>query len=242
MKEIFQALSRSSKKPSGQKWKVSPLKRYRQLWSQLEVVQGIVCRTYTPDSAGDSVTVPVLPQPLQQQALQSNHDTPSAGHLGVDKTLHRLRHEAYWVGMAGDIETYCRQCTRCQQSKAPAPIRAPLTSVPIGKPWQMIAVDILEVPVSRNNNRYLLVIQDYFTKWADAIPLHDQTALSVTTALVNVFSRFGIPDIVHSDQGRNFESTLLKQTLEAFGVSKTRTTAYHPQRDCMVERFNRSLL
>ena len=242
MKEIFQALSRSSKKPSGQKWKVSPLKRYRQLWSQLDIVQGIVCRTYTPDPAGDSVTVPVLPQPLRQQALQSSHDTPSAGHLGVDKTLHRLRHEAYWVGMAGDIETYCRQCTRCQQSKAPAPIRAPLTSVPIGKPWQMIAVDILEVPVSRNNNRYLLVIQDYFTKWADAIPLHDQTALSITTALVNVFSRFGIPDIVHSDQGRNFESTLLKQTLEAFGVSKTRTTAYHPQGDGMVERFNRSLL
>ena len=131
VKEIFQALSRSSKKPSGQKWKVSPLKRYRQLWSQLEVVQGIVCRTYTPDPAGDSVTVPVLPQPLRQQALQSSHDTPSAGHLGVDKTLHRLRHEAYWVSMAGDVETYCRQCTRCQQSKAPAPIRAPLTSVPI---------------------------------------------------------------------------------------------------------------
>ena len=64
----------------------------------------------------------------------------------------------------------------------------------------MIAVDVLEVPVSRNN-RYLLVIQDYLTKWADAIPLCDQTALSITTALVNLFSRFGIPDTVRSDQG-----------------------------------------
>ena len=78
----------------------------------------------------------------------------------------------------------------------PAPIRAPLTSVPIGKPWQTVAVDILEVPVSRNN-RYLLVIQDYFTKWAEALPFHDKTALSITTALVNLFSRFGHPDIVH---------------------------------------------
>ena len=206
------------------------------------MVDGIVYRIYTPDPAGGTVTVPVLPQPLRQQALQSSHDIPSAGHQGVDKTLHRLRREAYWVNMAGDVETYCRQCTRCQQCKAPAPIRAPLTSVPIGKPWQMIAVDILEVPVSRHNNRYLLVIQDYFTKWAEAIPLRDQTALSITTALVNLFSRFGIPDIVHSDQGRNFESTLLKQTLEAFGTTKTRTTAYHPQGDGMVERFNRSLL
>ena len=57
-----------------------------------------------------------------------------------------------------------------------------------------------------------------------------------------MFSRFGIPDIVHSDQGRNFESTLMKQTLEVFGIAKTRTTAYHHQGDGMVERLNRSLL
>jgi len=82
------------------------------------------------------------------------------------------------------------------------------------------------------------VLGDYFTKWAEAIPLHDQTALSITTAHVNLFSRFGIPAFVHSDQGRN----LLKQTLEAFGTTKTRTTAYHPQGDGMVEQFNRSLL
>ena len=131
MKEIFQALSQSSKKPSGWKWKYPPLNRYRQLWSQLKVVDSIICRTYTPDPTGNAVTVPVLPQSLRQQALQSSHDSPSAGHLGVDKTLHRLCHEAYWVSMAGDVETYCWQCTRCEQSKAPAPIRASLTSMPM---------------------------------------------------------------------------------------------------------------
>ena len=89
VKEIFRALSQSSRKPSGQKWKSSPLNRYRQLWSQLD---GIVCRTYTPDPTGDTVTVSVLPQSLR---LQSCHDAPSAGHLGVDRTLHRLRSEAY---------------------------------------------------------------------------------------------------------------------------------------------------
>ena len=104
-------------------------------------------------------------------------------------------------------------------------------------------MDILEVPLSRNNNRYLLVVQDYFTKWATAIPLPDQTAIRITAELVKLFSIFGVPDIVHSDQqGRNFESTILRQILETFGVSKSRTTAYHPQCDGMVERFNRSLL
>ena len=91
----------------------------------------------------------------------------------------------------------------------------------------MIAVDILEVPVSSNNNRYLLVLQDYFTKWADAIPLIDQTAARITGEL-KLFSIYGQPDVVHSDQGRNSESSILAQTLEAFGVSKSRTTAYQP--------------
>ena len=101
----------------------------------------------------------------------------------------------------------------------------------------MIAIDILEVPMSYQHNRYLLVIQDYFTKWATAIPIPDQTAAVVTQELTKVFAIFGIPKIVHSDQGRNFESTML---LEAFGIHKTRTTAYHPQGDGMVERFNRT--
>ena len=117
-----------------------------------------------------------------------------------------------------------------------------MTNILIGHPWQMIAVDILEVPLSYHNNRYLMVVQDYFTKWAEAIPLPDQTATRITGELVKLCSTLGLPDILHSDQGRNFESSILRQTLEAFGVNKSRTTAYHPQGDGMVERFNRSLL
>ena len=68
------------------------------------------------------------------------------------------------------------------------------------------------------------------------------TATTITRELVNVFSNYGLPEILHSDQGRNFESSLLQQALDAFGITKSRTTAYHPQGDRMVERFNRSLL
>ena len=114
----------------------------------------------------------------------------------------------------------------------------PLKSIPISKPWQMVGVDILSVPTSCNGNKCLLVIQDYFTKWADAIPLSNQKAVTITNTLIHL----SLPDIVHSDQGQNFESTVLKQTLHAFGIQKSHTTAYHPQGDGLVERFNRSLL
>ena len=174
--------------------------------------------------------------------MYRSHDVPAAGHQGREKTLERLRQQAYWVNMSQDVEKHCSECQTCQRSKLPRPTRAPLVSVPIGNPWQMVAVDILEVPVSCKGHRYLLVVQDYFTKWADATPLRNQTAATITQELTKLFSVMGLPEILHSDQGRNFESTLLRQTLESFGVHKSHTSAYHPEGDGMVERFNRSLL
>ena len=115
-------------------------------------------------------------------------------------------------------------------------------NMPVGQPWQMIAVDVLKVTPSTRNNRYLLVIQDYFTKWATAIPMADQTATRIKTELTKLFSVMGLPQVVHSDQGSNFESTFLKQVLQAYGIKKSRTTACHPQSNSMAERFNRSLL
>ncbi|KAL5505959.1 hypothetical protein EMCRGX_G007511 [Ephydatia muelleri] len=165
----------------------------------------------------------------------------TGGHQGWQKTLHKLRREAYWVNMAQDADQHCRECNICQRTKPTAPKRATLINIPVGRPWQMVAVDILEVPVSSNSNRYILVVQDYVTKWADARPIPDQTAVRITRELVHIFAGYGIPEIIHSDQGRNFESTIFQQTMAAFGVKKSRTTAYHPQGDGMVERFNRTL-
>ena len=59
---------------------------------------------------------------------------------------------------------------------------------------------------------------------------------------MKLFATYGQPEILHLDQGRNYMSTILSQTLDAFGVNKSCTTVCHPQGDGLVERFNRSLL
>eukprot|EP00731_Ephydatia_muelleri_P024338 Em0016g609a len=242
IQQVYQALRLSVKQPTGTIWRKSPFSRYHQLWSQLKLREGVVYRTYIPGPTSEAITVPVLPACLRKEYLRLCHDSATGGHQGWHKTLHKLRREAYWVNMAQDADQHCRECNICQRTKPTAPKRAPLINIPVGRPWQMVAVDILEVPVSSNNNRYILVVQDYFTKWADARPIPDQTAVRITRELVHIFAGYGIPEIIHSDQGRNFESTIFQQTMAAFGVKKTRTTAYHPQGDGMVERFNRTLL
>ena len=102
--------------------------------------------------------------------------------------------------MAVDVQKYCQECSTCQTSKLPSPTPAQMVNTPIGNPWEMLAVDILEVPLSRNNHRYLLVVMNYFTKWADAIPLCDQEATTITDVVVKICSNFGMPEILHSDQ------------------------------------------
>ena len=242
IQKLRNALELSQRPQAKLEWREQPLRRFLQLWSQLVIHDGIVCRKYRPAPTCEPIMVPILPISMHIQVLRDCHNAPSAGHMGTQKTLDRVRQEAYWTNMARDVDMHCRECEVCQKSKLPIPTRAPLVNVPVGRPWQMVAIDILEVPLSNRNNRYLLVVQDYFTKWPEAIPIPDQTAARITKEMVKLFCMYGIPDIVHSDQGRNFESTIFRQTLAAFGIKKSHTTAYHPEGDGMVERLNRSLL
>ena len=102
----------------------------------------------------------------------------------------------------------------------------------------MLAADILEVPVSRHHNSCHGLF--YQMGGGSSIKRPDG-CIHLCSCYQNLRS-FGVPDVLHSDQGRNFESHLFHQVLSAFGIQKSRTTAYHPQGDGMVERFNRSLL
>lgn len=78
--------------------------------------------------------------------------------------------------------------------------------------------------------------------YAQAIPTHDQRASTVAEVLVKEwFCRFGVPGCIHSDQGRNFESNLVEQLCQMYGIEKSRTTPYHPAGNGQCERFNRTL-
>jgi hypothetical protein len=116
-------------------------------------------------------------------------------------------------------------------------IRGQMQQYNVGAPFERIAIDVVgPFPRSGQENRYLLIAMDYFTKWPEMYVIPNQEASTIAETLVtNFFCRFGIPRELHSDQGRNFESRLQQEVLQRLGVSKTRTTALHPQSDGMVD-------
>ena len=108
---------------------------------------------------------------------------------------------------------------------------------------ERIAIDVMgPLPATDRDNKYILVISDYFTKWAELYPMSNQEAETVANVVVCEFiSRFGVPRQLHTDQGRNFESKWFQEMCRIMEIDKTRTTPLRPQSDGIVERFNRAL-
>ena len=130
------------------------------------------------------------------------------------------------------------------RKSAPKKNRASLQTVKTGYLMQIVAVDILgQLPESEAGNSYILVAGDYVTKWMEAYAIPNEETTTIAKKLVDeMFCRFSPPEQLHSDQGRQFEYTLMKEICDILKIKKTRTSAYIPQCDGLVERFNRTLL
>ena len=187
----------------------------------------------------------VLPECLKKMVMESLHDSDFAGHFGVKRTMARVKLRYFWPNYFDDVESWCKTCLICQQRKNPPNKNtAPLNSIETGeRPFSQIAMDILKLPLTERKNQYLLVIEDYFSKWIEAYPLQRTAAPSVAQCVLNGWvSRYGCPDSILTDQGAEFESNLFKCLNKMLEIKKLRTTPYHPRTDGMVERSNRTLI
>ena len=220
----------------------SELLTYWLEWASLQVRDGVLYRRR--EKLARDVWQWVVPRDRRKGLLEEAHAGRTTGHLGSKRTFERLRARAYWPGYRLCCENFCRSCIICAkrnslQKKAVPPMGVRV----VGRPFERIAVDILgPLPRTTSGHRYILVIGDYFTKWMEAYPLVTQEATEVATKICEeYFCRYGIPGELHSDQGRSFECTLLREICNLMGVKKTRTTPFHPQSDGLIERFNRTL-
>ena len=213
-------------------------------WKNLELHDGLLVRRYEDSDTNRTIRQAIVPQSKRREVLKFSHDVQTSGHLGMKKTLNKVRQNYYWPGVSQDVKIYVSGCEICQKGKEPIPSkRAPMQVARSGYPMERIAVDIMgELPETERGNKYVLVVSDYFTKWTECYPMPNMEAVTVAKLLVEqLFTRFGVPEQIHSDQGRQFESNLFAEMCKLLQIDKTRTTPYHPQSDGMVERFNKNL-
>ena len=220
------------------------LRYYWARFDQLLQTKGLAAIEKTNEDDTETHIRILVPAALKKQLLEQVHNSPVGGHFGNKKTLHKLCANFHWVGMKRDVEDWVRRCAECSTRKTFKKKRAPLQPSEIGFPFERVAMDILgPLPRTERANRYILVVSDYFTRWPEAYALPNQEASTIARILINeFFARYGVPYQLHSDQGANFDSKLIKELCMMLGIKKTRTTAYHPQSDGLVERLNRTLL
>ncbi|GFV98673.1 retrovirus-related Pol polyprotein from transposon 412 [Trichonephila clavipes] len=247
IKPLIEFMESSSNKPSWQDISAySPTtKQYWALWNSLHLRNGVLYRKFESEDGKTFRWQLVLPRSRIPEVLKELHGSPTGGHFGVMKTLHRVRERFFWGKVRADVEQWCKSCDACSARKGPKiRSRGKLHRYNVGAPFERIAFDILgPLPRTASGNKYLLVVIDYFTKWPEVYPIPDQEAPTVAEAVVQHWIlRYGVPLQLHSDQGRNFVSAVLKGVCELLGIDKTKTTPLHPQSDGMVERFNRTIL
>ena len=155
---------------------------------------------------------------------QRYHDSIFAGHLGVSRTVHRLLDRVYWPGLREEVRSYLASCLIGLARKSPCPRRAPMGHVSVGHHWDHVAMVILDMSVTTpKGNRYVLVIVDCFSRLTEACPLPNKTALAVADAFFQlIVCRFGMPAVIHSDQGREFKNNLMQELCLLCGAHKTR--------------------
>ena len=210
-------------KPKEWKTKIPEAKAYARIFPSLEIRGGLlgVQRRWN----GNMGFRVIIPESLRRDVLKLSHDQNTAGHLGVDRTMERVLRRCYWPRIYSDVRDYCESCTQCQRRGRPTPLwRAPLQEEPLALPFERVALDITEMPMSSSGHRYALVLMDYFTKWVKIYPMKDQTSESVAEGLLEWTYQHGVPKRLHSDQGRQFESRMFKTLCERLGIDKTRTS------------------
>ena len=168
----------------------------------------------------------VVPQVLCSKTIEKIHE----GHQGIERCRQRAQSSVWWPGMSKQVIQYVQQCSVCCHENRPS--KQPLLCTPLPDyPWQVVGTDLFEL----KGMQYLLVI-DYFSRYPEVIKMSSTTSKSTIAALKSVFSRHGIPEVVRSDNGPQYNSQEFTSFTEVYNFRHVTSSPLYPQSNGQAER------
>ena len=179
---------------------------------------------------------------LQEDVMEEHHNNPYSGHFAVKRMNKQVSQYFYWPGIRSDIHKKCMSCIECASIQSQSGHgRPPLKSIEVGDVFKCIGMDFLEMDTAKSGNWYVLIFQDYLSRWPELYPVKDRKAEMVAHCLLDVVWKHGMParhvSIIHAE----FLSDVLQETAQLLGISQLPTSRGHPQTDGLMECFNRTL-
>ena len=146
------------------------------------------------------------------------------GHVGIEGCIRRLKESLFWPGMVADAKTYFGQCDVCL-SVQDAPRKEPLLQYPLAtRPWAMVAADICEF-----DGRSLLIVVDYFSNFIEVSRLNSLSCNAVVRVLKELFARWGAPDTLVTDNGKQFDSSEFRLFAKEWAFQHVTSSPHYPQ-------------
>ena len=182
---------------------------------------------------------------IRRVILQNNHDLPTTGHPGRDKTLRRIQEHYWWPGIKDWVTEYIKGCTTCQQSKLLTHRKhIPLYCIPTENnmpPFQFIAMDLITgLPAQRGLDAILTIIDHGCSKAALYLPCSTHiSGAGITQLYLNhIYPWYGLPRKIISNRDPRFTSHFGKALTKHLGIQQNLSTTAHPQTDRLSEWKN----
>ncbi|KAL4312536.1 hypothetical protein GQ457_01G019710 [Hibiscus cannabinus] len=172
------------------------------------------------------------------------HSAPYGGHFGGNRTAAKvLQYGFYWPNLHRYAQLFCQQCDRCQRTgNISKRNEMPLQNILEVELFDVWGIDFMGPFPSSFGNLYILLAVDYVSKWVEAIATTHNDAKTVQRFIKkNIFTRFGTPRVIISDEGRHFDNRSIAAALRKLGINHKLSTAYHSQTNGQAEVSNREI-
>ena len=218
-------------------------KKTKQLFDKrdrLFVKNEVLMMTHREDISNTDRELVVVPREREDQLIEEFH---KGSHFGVEKTFRTMLQHCWMHEMYRKVRTFVLSCPTCMARKGPQrPYQLELKTQQVGAFNQKIGIDLISMEESESGFKKALTVVDFWSGYAECIPLKGGTTEEVATALFNGWiAKHSVCEELQSDRGPEFRSQVMEELCKMLKIKKISTSPYAPFSNGRVEKLNRTI-